>query len=96
MNQELDRTDAPPPLVEGDHDFASISDMVCGLVERPAPRWWWLTFLVCGSFGLLGATMTLYVFCDGPGHLGHEPDRGVGLCPSARSCSGWASAMREP
>jgi Ni/Fe-hydrogenase subunit HybB-like protein len=70
MNQEHDRTDAPPPLVDGDHDFASISDMICGLVERPAPRWWWLGFLFCGSIGLLGAVMTIYVFWTGLGIWG--------------------------
>ena len=79
MNQELDRTDAPPPLVDGDHDFASISDMVCGLVERPAPRWWWLAFLFCGAFGLLGAYATLYVFATGLGIWGMNQTVGWGL-----------------
>ena len=79
MNQELDRSDAPPPLVDGDHDFASISDMVCGLVERPAPRWWWLAFLFCGAFGLLGAYATLYVFATGLGIWGMNQTVGWGL-----------------
>ena len=79
MNQEHARTDAPPPLVGGNHDFASISDMVCGLVERPAPRWWWLTFLFCGSFGLLGAAMTLYVFWTGLGIWGMNQTVGWGF-----------------
>ncbi len=79
MNQEHARTDAPPPLVGGNHDFASISDMVCGLVERPAPRWWWLTFLFCGSFGLLGAAMTLYVFLTGLGIWGMNQTVGWGF-----------------
>lgn len=79
MNQELDRTTAPPPLVEGNHDFASISDMICGLVERPAPRWWWLAFLFCGFFGLLGAVMTLYVFVTGLGIWGMNQTVGWGF-----------------
>ena len=79
MNQQIDRTTDVPPLVEGNHDFASISDLICGLVERPAPRWWWLAFLVCGSFGLLGAVMTLYVFSTGLGIWGMNQTVGWGL-----------------
>ena len=79
MNQELDRTTAVPPLVEGDHDFASISDLICGLVERPAPRWWWLAFLFCGSFGLLGLYASIYVFATGLGVWGMNQTVGWGL-----------------
>ena len=79
MNQELDRTTAVPPLVEGDHDFASISDLICGLVERPAPRWWWLAFLFCGSFGLLGLYASIYVFATGLGIWGMNQTVGWGL-----------------
>ncbi|HMF36761.1 MAG TPA: NrfD/PsrC family molybdoenzyme membrane anchor subunit, partial [Isosphaeraceae bacterium] len=79
MNQELDRTTAVPPLVEGDHDFASISDLICGLVERPAPRWWWLAFLFCGSFGLLGLYSSIYVFATGLGIWGMNQTVGWGL-----------------
>ncbi len=35
MNMQPDQSSALPPLVAGDHDFGSISDLVCGLVERP-------------------------------------------------------------
>ncbi|MGZ3301084.1 MAG: quinol:electron acceptor oxidoreductase subunit ActD [Isosphaeraceae bacterium] len=79
MNQELDRTTAVPPLVEGDHDFASISDLICGLVERPAPRWWWLAFLFCGSFGLLGLYASIYVFATGLGIWGMNQTVGWGF-----------------
>ena len=79
MNQQIDQTTDVPPLVEGNHDFASISNMICGLVERPAPRWWWLAFLFCGSFGLLGAYATLYVFATGLGIWGMNQTVGWGL-----------------
>jgi Ni/Fe-hydrogenase subunit HybB-like protein len=80
MNLEAERsTDEPPPVIAGDHDFASISEMVCGLVERPAPVWWWLAFLVCGSVGLLGATMTTYVISTGMGIWGMNQTVGWGF-----------------
>ncbi len=79
MNQKIDQTTDVPPLVEGNHDFASISNKICGLVERPAPRWWWLAFLFCGSFGLLGAYATLYVFVTGLGIWGMNQTVGWGL-----------------
>ena len=80
MNPQADRTIGRlPRWLTGDHDFASISDLVCGLVERPAPRWWWLAFLVCGSFGLLGAYATLYVFSTGLGIWGMNQTVGWGL-----------------
>jgi Ni/Fe-hydrogenase subunit HybB-like protein len=69
----------PPPLVAGNHDFASISNLICGLVERPAQRWWWLAFLVCGTTGLIGALATIYVISTGLGIWGMNQTVGWGL-----------------
>ncbi len=79
MNLQATRTSAPPPLVAGSHDFGSISDLVCGLVERPAPPWWWLAFLVCGTVGLIGALSTVYVISTGLGIWGMNQTVGWGL-----------------
>ena len=79
MNRFTDQSSSPPPLVSGDYDFGSISDLVCGLVERPAPRWWWLAFLVCGTFGLIGAISTVYVISTGLGIWGMNQTVGWGL-----------------
>ena len=79
MNMLSDHSSAPPPLVGGDHDFGSISDLVCGLVERPAPRWWWLALLVCGTFGLIGAISTVYVISTGLGIWGMNQTVSWGL-----------------
>jgi molybdopterin-containing oxidoreductase family membrane subunit len=57
-------------LVQGDHDFSSLTDLVCGLVEKPARPWWWISFLICGLFGALGAVMTIYVISTGLGIWG--------------------------
>jgi Ni/Fe-hydrogenase subunit HybB-like protein len=79
MNREVKRSSDPPPLVAGNHDFASISDMVCGLVERPARPWWWLALLVCGTVGLIGALATIYVISTGLGIWGMNQTVGWGL-----------------
>ncbi len=79
MNMQPDQSSALPPLVAGDHDFGSISDLVCGLVERPAPRWWWLAFLVCGTVGLIGGLSTVYVISTGLGIWGMNQTVGWGL-----------------
>jgi Ni/Fe-hydrogenase subunit HybB-like protein len=61
---------AAPPLVQGNYDLASLTDLVSGLVERPAPRWWWIAMAVCGSVCALGAMMTVYVISTGIGIWG--------------------------
>jgi Ni/Fe-hydrogenase subunit HybB-like protein len=68
-----------PPLVEGNHDFASLSNLICGLIERRAPLWWWLAFLVCGSVGAIGAFTTVYVISTGLGIWGMNKTVGWGL-----------------
>jgi len=29
-------------LVENNRSFAWISDKICGIIEGPTPRWWWI------------------------------------------------------
>jgi Ni/Fe-hydrogenase subunit HybB-like protein len=79
MNRRIDQVNVIHPLVEGNHDFASMSDMICGLVERPAPRWWWLALFVWGSIGLLGTVAASYVLSTGLGIWGINQTVGWGL-----------------
>ena len=45
------------PLVWNNHSMAWISDLIAGIVENKAPRWWWIsiaiTSAVAGFRGLL-------------------------------------------
>jgi len=61
---------AQPPLIEGDHDFGTLTSLVCGLVEGPTPRWWWLAMAVCMPLFVLGGLMTVYVISTGIGIWG--------------------------
>ena len=79
MNPRPGTTNANPPLIQGGHDFDSLTDLVCGLVERPAPGWWWLAFLVSGLVAAIGGGATLYVISTGLGIWGNNNTIGWGL-----------------
>jgi Ni/Fe-hydrogenase subunit HybB-like protein len=72
MNPHADPSKPDPdrPLIQGGYDFASLTDLVCGLVERPAERWWWIAFTLCGVVCLLGGLGTIYVITTGIGVWG--------------------------
>jgi len=57
-------------LIEGGHDLRSLTSLVCGIVERPAPLWWWAAFLCAAGFCTLGGLMTIYVISTGIGVWG--------------------------
>jgi molybdopterin-containing oxidoreductase family membrane subunit len=69
----------PRPRVEGDHDLCSLTALVCGLVEQPARPWWWIALAICGSLGVLGAVMTVYVVATGLGIWGMNQTVGWGF-----------------
>ncbi|MBD3853719.1 MAG: hydrogenase, partial [Acidobacteria bacterium] len=52
----LDNTGDDPAvrarLVVGDNDFHSVTEQVCGVVERPQPRIWWVVFAISSSLTL--------------------------------------------
>jgi Ni/Fe-hydrogenase subunit HybB-like protein len=59
-------------LVENNRSFAWISDKICGIIEGPAPRWWWVCFgVTCfiASFTIAGLT---YLVGTGVGVWGHR------------------------
>ena len=59
-------------LVENHRSFAWISDKICGIVEGPTPRWWWICFgVTCfiASFTVAGLT---YLVGTGVGVWGHH------------------------
>jgi molybdopterin-containing oxidoreductase family membrane subunit len=61
-----------PVLVENNRSFAWISDKICGIIEGPTPRWWWICFgVTCfiASFTVVGLT---YLVGTGVGVWGHR------------------------
>jgi Ni/Fe-hydrogenase subunit HybB-like protein len=59
-----------PPLIGGNHSLASLTNLVSGLVERRAPLWWWIAFLIAATFCTIGGVMTTYVISTGIGVWG--------------------------
>jgi molybdopterin-containing oxidoreductase family membrane subunit len=79
----LDNTSDDPrgraPLVL-DHDFASVTDKVCGIVEaRKTPKAWWIAFGISLSLtGFMGA-LILYLITTGLGVWGVNSPVGWGF-----------------
>ncbi len=59
-----------PALILGGHDFRSITEVVSGVLERPAPRGWWLTLAASlAALGGLGIGVP-WLFWEGIGVWG--------------------------
>src|SRR5438876_1094324 len=61
--QELTRV----PLVLHRRNFSWLTERISGVVEQPAPRWWWVAFAITAS------TATFGLFC-----IGYQISTGVG------------------
>jgi molybdopterin-containing oxidoreductase family membrane subunit len=59
-------------LVENNRSFAWISDKICGIIEGPTPRWWWICFGVSGFIASFTAAGLIYVVGTGVGVWGHR------------------------
>ncbi|MFI5143481.1 MAG: NrfD/PsrC family molybdoenzyme membrane anchor subunit [Thermoanaerobaculales bacterium] len=60
-----------PPLVLGANDFASVTDKVCSIVERPKPpRAWYVAFAISSALTALLVAMVGYLFLAGIGIWG--------------------------
>jgi molybdopterin-containing oxidoreductase family membrane subunit len=61
-----------PVLVRNNRSFAWITDKVCGIIEGPTPKWWWVSFAIAvfvASFTVAGLT---YLVATGVGVWGHH------------------------
>jgi molybdopterin-containing oxidoreductase family membrane subunit len=61
------------PLIEGDNNFTTVTDIVCAPVEVPVQRTskaWWAAFLVSGSLAMMLFAMIAYLFWEGVGVWG--------------------------
>ena len=55
----VDRALARVPLVLNKRNFSWLTERISGVVENPAPRWWWVTFTITASVATFG------LFCLG-------------------------------
>ncbi|MEM8680262.1 MAG: hydrogenase, partial [Planctomycetota bacterium] len=61
------------PLVEGDHDYASITETVCRITEREkTPRAWTIAFAVASSLTVMLFALIGYLIATGVGVWGNN------------------------
>jgi Ni/Fe-hydrogenase subunit HybB-like protein len=58
-------------LVENHRDFKWITDKICGLVEGPTPRWWWICFGIAAFVASFTVAGLIYLVGTGVGVWGH-------------------------
>src|SRR6266849_8350813 len=68
------------PLVLNRRSFSWLTERISGVVENPAPRWWWVCFTITASAATFG------MFC-----LGYQISTGVGTWGNNIPV-GWAGA----
>ena len=61
-----------PPLVENNRSMPWISDLICGVVERKTPKWWYVTIAITGSFAAFGVFCIFYLLFTGVGVWGNN------------------------
>ncbi len=65
-----DPVDGRPTLIQGGHDFRSITDVVCGVIEGPTPLGWYPVFAASlGLLSVLGLGVA-WLFWEGVGVWG--------------------------
>jgi Ni/Fe-hydrogenase subunit HybB-like protein len=78
--QELQDQLGRPPLIAGGKDFASITDVVCSVVERPRPtRGWYIAFAISSAGAATLLAMIAYLFYKGVGVWGVNNPVGWGF-----------------
>ncbi len=78
-NTAYDPTNTPS-LVLGGHDFTSLTEKVCGLVERDkTPRSWYIAIAITGSLTVVMFAMIAYLIVTGVGVWGVNSTVGWGF-----------------
>src|SRR3989440_6770821 len=66
--QELTRV----PLVLHRRSFSWLTERISGVVEQPAPRWWWVAFTITASAATFGLFCIGYLISTGVGVWGNN------------------------
>ncbi|HCK41690.1 MAG TPA: hydrogenase [Planctomycetaceae bacterium] len=73
LDPDLYRQTQPEQVVDGDHDYRTITDTVCSIVEKPRPpRAWYIAFAVSSSLTLMLFGLIAYLFTTGVGVWGNN------------------------
>src|SRR5690349_11409498 len=70
--QEVERRIAHVPLVLNRRNFNWLTQRISGVVEEPAPRWWWVIFAITASAAIFGLFCIGYQISTGVGTWGNQ------------------------
>src|SRR3989440_560689 len=70
--QEAERQIAHVPLVLNRRNFNWLTQRITGVVEQPAPRWWWVCFMTTASIATFGLFCIGYQISTGVGTWGNQ------------------------
>ena len=60
------------PLVLNRRNFSWLTERISGVVEQPAPRWWWVAFAITSSIATFGLFCIGYQISTGVGTWGNQ------------------------
>src|SRR5438552_3054186 len=60
------------PLVLHRRNFSWLTERISGVVEQPAPRWWWVAFAITSSIATFGLFCIGYLISTGVGTWGNQ------------------------
>ena len=58
-------------LVENHRSFGWVTEKICGIIEGPTPKWWWIAFAVSGFLASFTVAGIIYLVATGVGVWGH-------------------------
>src|SRR5213596_1431370 len=70
--EEAERRITRVPLVLNRRNFSWLTERISGVVEQPAPRWWWVAFTITSSAATFGVFCIGYLIATGVGVWGNQ------------------------
>src|SRR3954470_9553997 len=70
--QEAERRIVHLPLVLNRRNFNWLTERISGVIEQPAPRWWWVCFAVTATAATFGLICIGYQISTGVGTWGNQ------------------------
>ena len=70
--QEAERRITHVPLVLNRRNFNWLTQRISGVIEQPAPRWWWVCFMTTASIATFGLFCIGYQISTGVGTWGNQ------------------------
>jgi len=70
--EEAEKQITRVPLVLSRRNFSWLTERISGVVEEPAPRWWWVAFAITSSIATFGLFCIGYQISTGVGTWGNQ------------------------